>query len=231
MLRDHMPALLGLRRYDQGFGQQGHDWMAWPASFLALCALARLAALGVRELRRPGVARADTAAFGWFLLCVGLAAAAGYVATRPITLTFVRYGLLVLLIPLGLTALLLAYEPRGWVRSTIVLVIAVWASLSAFDHVALWRTYLAGHRPNELRMLSDALVQRGVDVAVGDYWTAYALTFVSRERIKVASSDFVRVQEYQDLADRRGTELVEIRLQPCDAGERIARWYLCRVGS
>jgi hypothetical protein len=47
------------------------------------------------------------------------------------------------------------------------------------------------------------------------------------ERVKIASTDVVRIQEYQTLA-AGDPQVVEIREQPCDSAERVARWYLCR---
>ena len=76
-------------------------------------------------------------------------------------------------------------------------------------------------------MLSETLVARGMRVASAPYWTAYAVTFMSGERVKVASTDFVRIDEYQREASA-GPDAIDIREQPCDGGEQIARWYLCR---
>ena len=42
-------------------------------------------------------------------------------------------------------------------------------------------------------------MERRVPVASAGYWQAYEITFLSRERLRVASRDFVRIQEYQDL--------------------------------
>ena len=63
--------------------------------------------------------------------------------------------------------------------------------------------------------------------ASAGYWQAYEITFLARERLRVASRDFVRIQEYQDLYIERMREAVVIQENPCPGGERIAKWYLC----
>jgi hypothetical protein len=79
-----------------------------------------------------------------------------------------------------------------------------------------------------LRELADHLVERQVPVASAGYWEAYAVTFVAQERVRVASNDFVRIQEYQDLFIERLRDALAVENQPCPGGERVARWYLCK---
>ena len=50
---------------------------------------------------------------------------------------------------------------------------------------------------------------------------------VSRERLRVASRDFVRILEYQSLFIERMREAMVIQENLCPGGERIAAWYLC----
>jgi hypothetical protein len=53
------------------------------------------------------------------------------------------------------------------------------------------------------------------------------VTFLAREQVQVASTDFVRIQEYQDLFSARLRESVYVEDLPCAAAERVAKWYLC----
>jgi hypothetical protein len=140
---------------------------------------------------------------------------------------YARYGLLVILIPIGLTALLLMLEHRLWARCFAICIVSAWACLSAADNLRLTARYASSSTPLDLRVLSDALVARGIHVAIAPYWTAYAVTFMTDERVKVASSDYVRIDEYQRLAAAEPA-LVRISDQPCRGGEQVARWYLCR---
>ena len=81
-------------------------------------------------------------------------------------------------------------------------------------------------RPAELRILADALDARGVRSGWAPYWTAYAVTFLTDERVIIASTDLARIDQYQSFALSRG-DSVRISEQPCGPGEKIARWYVC----
>src|SRR6185295_11400141 len=103
----------------------------------------------------------------------------------------------------------------------------VWAAASAADHVAHLRRYMEGQVPNDLRSLADTLVGLNIKVAKAPYWRAYKITYLTGERVKVASSDVVRIDEYQELAARAGPDLITIQEQPCPGGTKVKYWYLC----
>jgi hypothetical protein len=64
----------------------------------------------------------------------------------------------------------------------------------------------------------------GITVAAADYWRAYKLTFLSRERVQVASRDRDRAQE-------EGDRLLVLRPEPCESDQPpVHGWYLCPVG-
>jgi hypothetical protein len=77
-----------------------------------------------------------------------------------------------------------------------------------------------------MRAVADALVGDGVTTARAGYWAAYELTFLTGERVRVASTDFVRITEYQRLAERAGAVPV-VTDRPCEAGRPIGRWFVC----
>ena len=78
-----------------------------------------------------------------------------------------------------------------------------------------------------MRELVAALDARGITIAEAPYWRAYKLSFLSAERITVASTDVVRITEYQRLAEAEGDRLVRIREEPCAGGIQLGGWYLC----
>ena len=166
------------------------------------------------------------AAFGWYLVAVGSLAAAAYVAARPISEEYSRYGLLVILAPIGMVSVLLCFESRRWIRAATVTAVIAWAAISARDTASLYHRS-AGAAPGDLRILADALVAKSVRTARAPYWTAYAVTFMTGERVKVASTDFVRITEYQAAA-AADPDAIDVSEQPCERGERVARWFLCR---
>jgi hypothetical protein len=207
-----------------GPGAQGRDWLRWP--LLAVMALAFGRALVLTHGRR----RLGESAFGWYLAGVGFVTVAAYIASRPAGPLVERYLVLSLLIPVGVTAAYLAVEHRSALRSAMVLFVLFWASLSAYDHVShsarFWRLAPA----DELRAVIDALLERRISVAESGYWRAYKITFLARERVKVASTDVVRIDEYQRLAAAAGNRLVVIRDRPCAGGEAVGSLYLCPPG-
>ena len=82
-----------------------------------------------------------------------------------------------------------------------------------------------------LRPLADHLAARDIHVARARYWHAYALTFMTAERVIVASLDLERIREYQILADQAGAGVVTIQREPCadqPQDEPVAGWHLCR---
>jgi hypothetical protein len=176
--------------------------------------------------RGRGVERST--GFAWYILGIGLAAAAGYVIARPSGTAIVRYFLLVLFLPVGATAVWLALEPRLWIRRATLAMVAVWAVSTAADNGRFTRPFVTGRAPNDLRPIVDALIARDIRVAEATYWRAYKITFATRERVKVASSDYVRIEEYQRLAREQKDGLLRIEEQPCPSGEPIGGWFLCR---
>ena len=227
---DVLPTMIGGKRVDGGFASQGRNWVAVPiglafvAAFLRMGVLVRRAYAGRRALVPETI---QAVSFAWYVLAIGVIAALACIVTRPMQDLPLRYILLALYIPIGTLAAWLALEPRAVFRHAIVAVMCGWAMLSTADHVREMRRFAAVTEPDEIRVLADALVQRGVTVAEATYWRAYKLTYLTGERVKVSSSDYVRIDEYQKLA-HQDTHLMRIQETPCLNGERVARWYLCR---
>lgn len=221
MLTVHFPRLLGAHYVDEGYASQGHDWLFWPL-MLALVA-------GLIRISRGRAPAPRTTDFAIYLLLVGLTSLAAYIATRPAEQSMDRYYLFGLLIPGGIVAWLLTVEPKAIWRAATIGAVAVWIVCTGADYVKLANRYWGKNEPNAIRELSDALIARHITVAKAGYWRAYKTTFISGERVKIASSDYIRIEEYQKLADAQGDALVTIQEKPCPAaGEHVGRWYLCR---
>lgn len=224
MLFRNVPRLLGATVVEEPVARQGRDWLFWPLVAGLSLAMLRTAFVLARGARLP-VARS---AFGWYVLGLGVTSALGYVASRPVSAVIDRYFLLGVFIPVGVVAIFLAHEPKPWPRRAILALVVAWTMASGVDHLRLLQRYLADGPPDPSRALVDALAARGIRMAEAGYWRAYKLTFLSGERLKVASNDFVRIEEYQNLAADEGDRLLGIREAPCPGGERIAGWFLCR---
>jgi hypothetical protein len=168
-------------------------------------------------------------AFSWYLAGVGLVAATAYIVGRPVEFATARYVLLALLVPTGLVGALFALEHDYRWRAGVLTALAMWASLSLVASARLQILYATDPPRNQMRELADALTARGVTVAQAPYWRAYRIAFLTGERIKVASGDVVRIEEYQRLAAQEGPRLLLIQEGPCPGGETVAIWYLCRA--
>jgi hypothetical protein len=224
MLWEHLPGLWGLRRLPDAIASQGRRWMFWPVAGALALAFSRSVWLRCRAARAHAPVRDG---FAWYLSGVGALAVVAYVLTRPADGVVHRYLLLTLLLPIGLTALHLAHETRRWLSALTVAVAVLWAAASGVDHWQQVTRYWGGREPNETRDLARALEARQIRVAEANYWLAYKVTFLTKERIKVASTDVVRIDEYQRLARAAGSHLVLIADRPCTGGTPVSLWFLC----
>jgi hypothetical protein len=210
-------------------------WLTWVSAAFLLAATGRLAivlvspaSLRPTESRISGLRAGITqAAFAWYLIGVGIIAVTMFVAGKPILVGYSRYAILGLLIPVGVTAAILTLEPLPAVRRGVIAAVIAWALLAAADHVRILAADVRHPPENPARELATALVARKIPAAAAGYWRAYVVTFLARERVQVASTDFVRIQEYQDLFSARLRDSVYVQDLPCAAAERVGKWYLC----
>lgn len=224
---EHWPVLFGtlpepLR--DFGVVTAVSQGLPWSAALLA--ALMVVAAAGIVLGGR--VRGVDFCAF---LVLTALFSITGYVVGRcgAIDFYYMRYELLSLTGAAGLGAWLLATPVPGPLKRGWLALALVWFSLIAVPHLRLWNEYLRRPPEDVRRTLIAHLDARGIRYASARYWVAYALTFLTDERIIVKSSDFIRIQEYQRVVDAHGNEILRIERDPCPGGEEIMpRVFLCR---
>jgi hypothetical protein len=237
MIADDLPGLYGLKPIDNAIARQGHTWALWP--IIVACGIGlgavMLTARRRRPTRQPSGAAADRAggpqrrlAFPVFLLGVGIVAVLVYIITRPPDLVVHRYLLLSLYVPIGVVSLIFAAPTPRWVHGIVATAVVIAGVGSGIDHWRQVERYWGGRQPNDLRVLADELVRRHIHVAMAGYWRAYKITFLTDEQVKVASSDVVRISEYQRLADAEGPNLITIQDEPCAGGEHVSAWYLCK---
>ncbi len=158
-----------------------------------------------------------------YLMIVATLSVTGYLVGRCGLIDFhtMRYELLS---PLGAAGLAGAYLRRP--RSTAVL--ALWLACSAAvfalslaAHAQLIAEYLT-HRPVAAKQeLVHALDTRGVRYAYSDYWTAYYVTFMTRERIIVAADAVVKVRSHNRLVDAHRSEAIRISRGACAGGSQL----------
>ncbi len=137
-----------------------------------------------------------------------------------------RYLLLALLIPVAIVAACLAAQRSPVWRGTVAAAIVVWSTTNLVDNVRLIRTAAADPPLSEHRILADYLVGHGIRYARAIYWDAYMVDFLSRERVIAASTDIIRIPEYQEQVDAHAADAIVLQRVPCSGDERVASWCL-----
>jgi hypothetical protein len=138
--------------------------------------------------------------------------------------TELNYVLLVLFLPVALFGAYFQYEADKRYRRIGVLLIAAWALPTLGDSARLARAYIISPPPSPHRMLADYLAEHRIKYAWAIYWDCYRVTFLSKERVIVASTDFFRIPGYQARVERNRPNAAQIVRLPCDGGTHVAEW-------
>jgi hypothetical protein len=228
LLSGFLPTLGGGQASASGVGpaapkEVGHTIA--PYILLSTCGLALAAAVA-----RGADLEWRRARFPVFLIVVGSVTLLAYVlvgrgSTSPV---YVRYVLLALLLPVGLSGLAFTSRVR-WARPAIATALVLWGGLSLAGHARLLRDCLTSPPPSHYHELIAFLEGRGFVTGLADYWTAYPIDYLSGERLKIAGAARPRILEYRTLHRKRLERGVGIvKGEACVGGTRVARW--CVVG-
>jgi hypothetical protein len=231
----------GANQADAGIPVTNRPWLTWVGGVLVALALGRLLFLLMKGSSVQSHAAIDNVAlrarsqvrrapFAFYILGVGLVAVAAFVAGKPVLNGYSRYVVLGALVPVGLTASVLAVEWRPAVQRFVVATVLIWTALSIGDHAKLLASVVHNPPASPNRQIADRLVERRIPVAAAGYWRAYVIAFLAREQVRVASNDWVRIQKYQELFADHLPEAVVISESPCVGGdgEQVAALYLCK---
>ena len=137
-----------------------------------------------------------------------------------------RYVVLILLLPIALLRAYLHTESNSLWRAAVCSLIILWAAANTRDNARLARDLVVAPPPNEHRILADYLTGHGIRYGWATYWDCYVVDFLARERVVLASTDVVRIDEYQARVARNRTNAVTVRRWPCDEGTRVSTWCL-----
>jgi hypothetical protein len=175
---------------------QGAPWL-W-AIFGAGC-VAGLFRVGWLVVRGGFVRSMRAVAPAAYVLLVGLITAVAYNIGRcgDLHILTIRYSLMSILAPVGLAATWLRLESWAWVRRCVVAVLVAWAGYAALGHVALIHEYVRRTPPNYRRVLADYLVDHHIEYVTTDYWTAYHVAFLSREKVIATPDSVWRILPYR----------------------------------
>lgn len=220
VLGTHIASLLGAERrplVEYGLNShlaQGIDgfWIVLGGGFLAM--LGRLVWLAWRRGFRPWHPPYE---FPTYLFLIGAQALAVYALLRcgVVSTGTMRYSLLGVLSAVGLTAAYLRAESSSRLRAAAIALTLLWAASSVTDHLRLAREYTTDRPVNARRLLADRLDAEGVRVAYADFWDALSIVFLTNERVIVASTNVVFVEEYQWIVRERSDEAWRIQRSPC----------------
>ena len=222
----HWPALFGLEPQPlTDFGiestvRQGFPGSAWLLVVVLGLPIVRLL---VSEVRGPRSEVRQTSGFCAYLILVAALSVAGYLVGRCGVIDFLtmRYELLSPIGAAGLAGAYLRSEGSIALRRTWAIAASVVFALSAVAHASLLAEYLRQPPVPLKKELIRALEARGVRYAYADYWTAYYVTFMTRERIIVASDAIVKVRTHNRIVDAHRAEAIRISRRPCDGGQQL----------
>ena len=231
LVTEHWPQLLGTAVYrlsDFSIESRLTQGLAWswilPAAAILL-ALVRIA-MADRALNR----RLAVSVCGYLVL-VGSLSAAGYVVGRCGEIRFytMRYELLSILAIVALGGWFLRVERAAAARGAWIALVVAWTLLAGTAHARLWREYLTGPPVAAKAEIARLLDAEGVRYGRADYWMAYYVSFFTKERVILASTDFVRIRTYNNIVNEHNAEAVRISRTRCEGGrELVPRVYLCR---
>jgi hypothetical protein len=236
----NLPALFGWRHEPLAAynitsrSWSGHGWALWPLGLTGTLAL--VVRLRHRSDPASGAGafrdRVPPRRFPVYLLLVGLQAALVYVvagcSVRDPML--IRYTLLALFAGVGLVAMLFQASRSRTVSLIGLAGMFAWASASLWDSGRLIDEYVRREPPNSARQLITYLESQRVQYGRAPYWTAYAVTFLSQERITLASTGKIRVTAYQDAVARAANPVTIATDPPCTdpRAVRLQQWCIIR---
>lgn len=229
----HWPELFGLERQpltDFGIdstvsqGMTGATWLLLPALGIPLAHVAFVALRGSQTSPR-------SSRFPSFLIVTASLSIAGYLVGRCGVVDFytMRYELLSLLGAAGLSAWYLEHRVPAAIRAVWAGACALVFGLAIVAHVRLIAEYTTRTPVPAKQALILALDSRGVRYAYADYWTAYYVTFMTRERIIVASTEVVKVRTHNNEVDAHRAKAILISRHACAGGEQLTpAFWACK---
>lgn len=220
-----VPTLAGTRaraenEYFVGRATAAAPWV-WPVLLAGLLlALVRSATVAWRT-RRP---IPPVVAFLGLAGGQAVAVFAGSCGVRDPTL--VRYVLLALLIPVAIAAWHLSLEHSRWGRYASLALLTAWMVWSGSRHGMVLREYSERAPETAQSLVAAELERRGARYGYAGYWTAHYVTFLTGERVRLASDYPARILIY-DTEVSRAPRPVAILAAPCANGVQVRGLWIC----
>ena len=223
-----LPDLFALRAMPASlFGLKRTLTIGSPVSRVAFLSALVVAAFGVVHGRRRTPAANDP--FYLYLALIAIQTALAYALNGGIDANgpgVPRYALFVLLLPIALVGACIAQRPARGLTLAMAAALLVWAGLNVSDTVHLVHEYVTDPPPNDHRVLTDYLASHRIRYGRADYWDAYIVDFLSRERVILAPTAVMRISVYDARVAKNAASAVDVVQQPCVDGVHVARWCI-----
>ena len=163
-----------------------------------------------------------------YFTLVGLFSFSANAILRCGVIGIMRYDLLSIIGATGIAAWFLRAETSRTLAAIWIGLVTVWALSTGVAHGRLLAEYLRHPPAGAKRMVIRHLEVRNITYAYADYWLAYYICFMTRERIIVASTDVTKVAEYKKIVDAHRAEATRISRTPCPEGHEVMQGvYFC----
>jgi hypothetical protein len=137
-----------------------------------------------------------------------------------------RYALFTPLFAIAIVASYLFRDRSPRWRVAVAALMLAWAAGSIVDNARLAIHLDRNPPPKPHRRMATYLEATGVKYARATYWDAYVITFLSQERVIVASTTTVRISAYQSEVEAHASEVVTLQRLPCEGRTKVAAWCL-----
>src|SRR5688500_16849231 len=188
ILTEHWPLLFGTRPLPMRDYAIATDlWQGLAFGWIVPAAVLLLAIAGISQrLLRDRSWRREYD-FCAYLVLLGSLSIVGYVVGRCGAVDLLRYELLSLAGAVGLGGWCLLCVQSASLRRAWIALVCACALIAAVPGTRLLYEYVAGPHVGAKRLIARHLEARGIKYATSDYWLAYSLTFLTNERVIVAS--------------------------------------------
>ncbi|HVG83316.1 MAG TPA: hypothetical protein VM820_02320 [Vicinamibacterales bacterium] len=231
LVTEYLPMIVGLQGFRPNFLSIGSDaHVGWQELLPVAAGLAGILLIwwSIDLARRRSLAGLS---FPLYLVIVGLEAGVAYALTRDLSMFTFRYGLLALFLPIGFAALVMQASRPTALRATGAALFGLLTAAALVDHVTVLQRASFAPPPPRFVPLAQKLEERGVHLARAGYWRSYVVTFLTQERVIVASNEIQRIREYQLMADGASDGVVTIQETPCENQrpfDVVGPWHLCQ---
>jgi hypothetical protein len=183
--------------------------------------------MAVRLAWLPRLKHRDSSiAFAVYLGLVGCCTLVAYLVTCAFAYPVVRYFNLALLLPIGCFAAFAAREVLARLRTAVIVVFVLWGTTNLVDNVRVIRDAYVHPQPNPHAELTDFLLRHQIRYARANYWDAYVVDFLSRERVIVGSYGPARIPDYEHLVDEHSDAAAGIKRMPCEGELHVVQWCI-----